>query len=56
MSKPLSAEEMTSAFANLPGWVLERDALTKTFKFRSFREAMSFMVRVATRIDRISWV
>ncbi len=53
MSRPLSAEEMTSAFVNLPGWVLECDALTKTFKFRSFPEAMSFMMRVAFEANEL---
>lgn len=53
MSRPLSAEEMTTVFANLPGWVLECDALTKTFKFGSFREAMSFMMRVAFEAEEL---
>jgi 4a-hydroxytetrahydrobiopterin dehydratase len=29
----------------LPGWTFTGGALTKEFKFGSFREAMSFMVR-----------
>ena len=47
MSKPLSAEEIAAACQELPGWSCERDALAKNFKFGSFREAMSFMTRVA---------
>ena len=43
---PLEAGKIEEALRGLPGWALERDALTKTFKFGSFREAMSFMVRV----------
>jgi 4a-hydroxytetrahydrobiopterin dehydratase len=31
----------------LPGWVFDRDALAKEFKFGSFKEAMAFMVRVS---------
>lgn len=46
MSKPLASDEIAKACANLPGWSCERDALTKTFKFHSFREALSFMVHV----------
>lgn len=42
----LTAAEVSEALRALPGWALERDALTKEFKFVSFREAMSFMVRV----------
>jgi len=30
----------------LPGWKFQRGALAREFKFGSFREAMSFMVRV----------
>ncbi len=43
---PLTPQEITTALAGLPGWTFERDALAKTFQFGSFREAMSFMVRV----------
>ena len=46
MAKPLDSAEITSSLAGLPGWALDGDALAKTFKFGSFREAMSFMVRV----------
>jgi 4a-hydroxytetrahydrobiopterin dehydratase len=47
MAKPLTPAEITAALSALPGWTSESDALTKTFKFGTFREAMSFMVRVA---------
>ena len=47
MAKPLPKSEIEAALAGLPGWSLEGDALAKTFKFGSFREAMSFMMRVA---------
>jgi 4a-hydroxytetrahydrobiopterin dehydratase len=42
----LSPPKITAALKDLPGWKHEGDALTKTFKFGSFREALSFMVRV----------
>ena len=45
MSTPLTDEDIRAALVALPGWALERDALAKTFKFGSFREAMSYMVR-----------
>jgi len=54
MSKPLTRDEITSACAKLPGWTFERDALTKAFKFGSFREAMSFMVRVAFEAEELN--
>lgn len=46
MAKSLTPAEIATALPALPGWAMEGDALAKTFKFGSFREAMSFMVRV----------
>jgi 4a-hydroxytetrahydrobiopterin dehydratase len=54
MSKPLTRDKITSACAKLPGWRFKRDALTKDFKFGSFREAMSFMVRVAFEAEELN--
>ena len=54
MSKPLTSEEMTQALASLGGWTFERDALTKTFKFGSFREALSFMTRVGFEAEELN--
>ena len=45
-SQPLTQAEIAAALPALPGWTGERDALAKEFKFGSFKEAMSFMVRV----------
>lgn len=47
MSTPLTAQEITTARTTLAGWNVEPTALTKTFQFASFREAISFMVRAA---------
>lgn len=44
-SRPLSPTKIAAALNALPGWTFKRDALSKEFKFGSFREAMSFMVR-----------
>ena len=46
-TKPLTPAKITAALDGLPGWSLKRDALAKEFKFGSFREAFSFMTRVA---------
>lgn len=43
----LTSDEIATQLRTLPGWAIEVDAITKTFTFGSFREAMSFMVRVA---------
>ena len=53
MNSPLSQSEIEIALSGLPGWRLERDALEKTFKFHTFREAMSFTVRVAFEAEEI---
>lgn len=44
---PLSAEAMAEALTRLPGWQWEKEALVKTFRFKNFREAMGFMLRVS---------
>ena len=44
-SQPLSQNEIAAVLKELPGWTFERDALAKEFKFGSFKEALSFMVR-----------
>ena len=54
MSRPLTPEKILKACAKLPGWVFERDALVKTFKFGSFREALSFMVRVSYEAEELN--
>ena len=54
MSKPLSSDEIAAACSKLPGWKLERDALTKTFTFASFREAIGFMTRVAFEAEELN--
>ncbi len=42
---PLTKKEIKLALGKLPGWKFAGNALVKEFKFGSFREAMSFMVR-----------
>lgn len=54
MSKPLSSEEITTARSTLPGWEFDRDALVKTYTFGSFREAMSFMGRIAFEAEELN--
>ena len=46
-AKPLEPKEIARELETLPGWAADRDALVKTFQFGSFREAISFMIRVA---------
>ena len=42
----MTLKQISAARDNLSGWAFKRDALVKTFTFDSFREALSFMVRV----------
>jgi len=46
MRSPLTLPDIERELGALPGWVLERDALAKTYEFADFRTAMGFMVRV----------
>jgi 4a-hydroxytetrahydrobiopterin dehydratase len=52
-SQPLPPAEIAESLHGLPGWKFERDALAKEFKFGSFREAMSFMLRVGFEAEAL---
>ncbi len=54
MNTALTADEIARALAELPGWAGDGAALTKTFRFGSFREAMSFMARVAFEAEELN--
>ena len=51
---PLSADRLASALAQLPRWQHAQDALHRTYRFASFREAISFMVDALEEIDRLN--
>jgi len=53
MNTPLTEQDLNAARAALTGWTIAPDALTKTFQFASFREAMSFMVRVGFEAEAL---
>lgn len=53
-SAPLTPAEIQTALAGLPGWKAEGEALVKTFKFHSFREALGFMVRVGFEAEAMN--
>jgi 4a-hydroxytetrahydrobiopterin dehydratase len=44
---PLTPAIIADELLKLDGWKHENDSLMKTFRFGDFREAFSFMVRVA---------
>ncbi|NNF58270.1 MAG: 4a-hydroxytetrahydrobiopterin dehydratase [Rhodothermaceae bacterium] len=44
---PLSDNQIEAALADLDGWTRDGDRVVKTYTFGDFREAVSFVVRVA---------
>lgn len=54
MNKPLDEQSVEDALGNLPGWSFGDNRLSKTFTFSSFREAMSFLVRVAFEAEDLN--
>ena len=55
MAEKLSAETRDTALAELAGWrlVKDRDAIEKSFKFKTFNEAWGFMSRVALAAEKL---
>lgn len=43
----LAPVEIRAALADLPGWVVEGEALRKVYQFKTFRQAMAFVNQVA---------
>jgi 4a-hydroxytetrahydrobiopterin dehydratase len=55
MARLLDEEERRAALAELPGWTEtpERNAIRKSFKFKSFNEAFAFMTRAALVAEKL---
>jgi len=55
MATKLSGPERSEALGKLAGWsdVDGRDAIAKTFKFKTFNEAFGFMSRVALVAEKM---
>jgi 4a-hydroxytetrahydrobiopterin dehydratase len=43
----LSAADVDAGLAKLPGWSRDKDAITRTYAFPSFPDAISFVTRLA---------
>jgi 4a-hydroxytetrahydrobiopterin dehydratase len=54
MAEPLSADQISRVLADLSGWSFDNNKLHKTFEFGSFREAVSFIVRLAFEAERMN--
>ena len=46
-----SSTEIAQALKTIPDWRLDKDALTRSFSFSDFREAMSFVNSVAAAAE-----
>lgn len=45
---------MQAALSGLKGWAIDGDVLAKTYTFKTFREAISFMGRVAFEAEELN--
>lgn len=56
MAQKLSETERTDAINQLSGWELVqgRDAITKSFKFKTFNQAFGFMTQVALIAEKLN--
>jgi 4a-hydroxytetrahydrobiopterin dehydratase len=50
---PLPTGDIENALVDLPGWTYAEHKLEKTFGFKTFREAVSFLVRVAFEAEAL---
>jgi 4a-hydroxytetrahydrobiopterin dehydratase len=55
MARPalLSADELSSALASLPGWSVKDGKLVRSFRFADFVAAFGFMTRAALVAERL---
>ena len=56
MAEILSPEARRTALAELAGWTMveNRDAITKSFRFKDFNAAFAFMTRIALQAEKIN--
>jgi 4a-hydroxytetrahydrobiopterin dehydratase len=53
MSNPLSEEQIRQELESLEGWNVVSDKLKKEFKFNDFKEAASFIMRIAFEAEAL---
>ena len=51
---PLTPDQLAAALVTLPAWILNADALTRTFTLTDFTEALAFMNDAAPEIERLN--
>lgn len=47
MAEPLTDDKIAEELETLSGWKLEEDKIKKEFSFDDFRDAMTFLTRIA---------
>lgn len=52
--KTLTKTEIDNALHDLKGWELEDNKLTKHFKFKNFRDAMAFLMRLSFEAEAVN--
>ena len=50
----MTKSEIEAAISDLEGWESKDDKLTKLFKFKNFREAMVFLMRIAFEAEEMN--
>lgn len=53
MSIPLSEQEIESKLNDLNDWRFEQDFIRKSFRFPTFRDALSFLVRISFEAEQL---
>ena len=53
MSIPLSEQEIESKLNDLNDWRFEQDFIRKSFRFPTFRDAVSFLVRISFEAEQL---
>lgn len=49
----MSEADIQSALTRLEGWQFQDDSISRTFEFNSFKEAVSFIVRMAFEAEAL---
>jgi 4a-hydroxytetrahydrobiopterin dehydratase len=51
--RKLSSDELENELTMLPGWAVREDKLYKQYKFKSFAQALGWMVAVGVQADKM---
>ena len=54
MNIPLSSDAINHALTSLSGWQFSDDRLSKQYKFKNFRQALAFIVRISFEIEALN--